>query len=160
MRSAAGREGPGGLGQASRCPSLFCWRGCNMSDAGALLAKLSFALHQMTWLAIYAIAAFGAGQRLLAPLAMADLDAGLRTSLRLTAGIGVFVVSLFLLAATGVLVSNAVLLLVLSGLVAAADCFVTASVSEGHPITVIEALGAGCPVVAFRAPASARREAQ
>ncbi|SDW64774.1 ArnT family glycosyltransferase [Thiocapsa roseopersicina] len=91
-----------------------------MSDAGALSAKLAFALDQLTWLATYAIAAFGAGQRLLAPLAMADLDAGLRSSLRLAAGIGVFVVSLFLLAATGLLVSNAILLLVLSGLVAAA----------------------------------------
>ncbi|CRI64591.1 conserved membrane hypothetical protein [Thiocapsa sp. KS1] len=91
-----------------------------MSDGGVLLAKLAFALHQMTWLATYAIAAFGAGQRLLAPLAMADLDAGLRTSLRIAAGIGVFVVVLFLLAATGLLVSNAVLLPVLAGLAAAA----------------------------------------
>jgi glycosyltransferase involved in cell wall biosynthesis len=41
---------------------------------------------------------------------------------------------------------------VLPALLRAADAFVTASVSEGHPITLIEALAAGRPVAAFDAP--------
>jgi glycosyltransferase involved in cell wall biosynthesis len=38
------------------------------------------------------------------------------------------------------------------GLVAGADAFVTASTTEGHPITVIEALAAGLPVAALDVP--------
>jgi glycosyltransferase involved in cell wall biosynthesis len=38
------------------------------------------------------------------------------------------------------------------GVMASTDAFVTASVTEGHPITVIEALAAGLPVVALDVP--------
>jgi glycosyltransferase involved in cell wall biosynthesis len=37
-------------------------------------------------------------------------------------------------------------------LLGAADAFVTASITEAHPMTIIEALAAGCPVLGFNVP--------
>ncbi len=90
-----------------------------MGDSVGFFAKLAFALSQLLWLVTYGVAAFGAGQKLLGSLGILELDVWLRTSLRITAGIGIFIVSLFLLSAMGWLVPTTVLLLLTFGWLAA-----------------------------------------